>query len=50
MNKCINRNYISYDSLNLFKSNIRNSMRRDIREIMFINRQIKKLKKITKNQ
>ncbi len=48
--KSINRNYTSSHSLNLFKSNTRNSMRRDIRVIMFINRQMKKLKKITKNQ
>ena len=50
INKTINRNYTSSHSLNLFKSNTRNSMRRDIRVIMFINRQMKKLKKITKNQ
>ena len=50
INKTINRNYTSSHSLNLFKSNTRNSMRRDIRVIMFMNRQMKKLKKITKNQ
>ena len=44
INKNINRNYTSSHSLNLFKSNTRNSMRRDIRVIMFINRQMKKLK------
>jgi transcriptional regulator with XRE-family HTH domain len=43
--KSLNRNYTSSHSLNLFKSNTRNSMRRDIRVIMFINRQMKKLKK-----
>ena len=50
VNKSLNRNYTSSHSLNLFKSNTRNSMRRDIRVIMFINRQMKKLKKITQNQ
>ena len=49
INKNINRNYSSSHSLNLFKTNTRNSMRKDMRAIMFMNKQMKKLKKITLN-